>query len=156
MISLREFEHRDAPELSSLIAETLRRVNIHDYPYEAIEQLVPAYKPANLVQRSKSQHMVVAETGGQIVGTASIDGERVRNVFVESSFQRKGVGRALMSEIEAYALSHGQARLFLFAALSAIGFYEKLGYVGKGHIQHDLGDVSIEELRMEKVLDQDS
>lgn len=153
LIFLRQFEDRDAPELSLLIVQTLRRVNIQDYPSEAIEQLVPAYGPGNLVERSKRQHMVVAETGGQIVGTASIDSDRVRNVFVEPSLQKKGIGRALMGEIETYARSHGQQRLFLFAAWSAIGFYEKLGYIGEGHIQHDLGDISIEELRMEKVLD---
>jgi putative acetyltransferase len=152
LVSLRDFEARDAGMLSKLIAETLRRVNIQDYPSEAIEQLIPSYEPDELVQKSRSHHTVVADLDGQVVGTASIDGDRVRNVFVDPEMQKKGIGRALMSEIEAYARSHGQASLFLFAALSARGFYEKLGYVPKEHIQHDLGGISIEELRMEKKL----
>ena len=139
-----------------MISKTLRVVNIQEYPHEAIEQLLPTYEPSKLIQKSKSQHMIVAVSGSQIIGTASIDGARVRNVFVEPSFQGKGIGRMLMKEIEAHALSHGQAHLFLFAALSAIRFYEKLGFVTKGRVQHDLGEVSIEECRMEKTLNQDN
>ena len=73
-------------------------------------------------------------------------------MFVDRRMHKRGVGRALMRELEAYAQDHGQARVFLFSSRTAKGFYEKLGYLSKGKIQHDLIDISIEEARMEKDL----
>ncbi|RUW59129.1 GNAT family N-acetyltransferase [Mesorhizobium sp. M7A.F.Ca.US.008.03.1.1] len=67
------------------------------------------------------------------VGTARLDvaGPRlgiVRLVAIEPDLQRRGLGRILMQEIEAYAHRLGLEQLEVNAAKEAEGFYQILGW----------------------------
>lgn len=74
------------------------------------------------------RRVLVAEREGAIVGTASLDGEVVRTVFVTPAVQGCGVGRALMSAIELMAKQAGVQRLAVPSSLTARAFYALLGY----------------------------
>ena len=70
-----------------------------------------------------------------------------RRVAIQKDWQRQGLGRTLMEQAEAFALSHGCPIFVANVARDAIGFYLKLGY------QFDEGSDALnqENPRMTKV-----
>lgn len=64
----------------------------------------------------------------RILGTASLDGGAVRAVFVAPDAQGRGIGRALMAEVERMAAAAGVVMLTLQSSLTAVGFYGTLGF----------------------------
>lgn len=90
--------------------------------------------PHDLVALIEAGRYRVAEQGGRLLGGAgwseSEDGgsATVRLVFVHPAAHGQGVGAALVSAIEREVTARGIARLFVPAALNAVGFYERLGY----------------------------
>lgn len=82
---------------------------------------------------SPGQYTVVAERDGTLcgVGMLGADGE-VRLCYVHPEHARGGVGRALVVAMEDRARARGLVRLHLDATLSAISFYEAMGFQRAG------------------------
>lgn len=73
--------------------------------------------------------------GGKPVGTARLDVVNedpavatVRLVAVLPQYQRQGIGRAMMNELERFAATKGTRQLNVHAAHDAVTFYQKLGW----------------------------
>lgn len=151
-MEVRQFEPEDAERLSELIARNFQQVLVQDYPIEAIETWVAVFTPERLIEESRRQFMVVGMVGNELVGLASLDGDRVRNVFVDVARHRTGIGKALMTAVEAHARERHVKTIYLMAAVSARGFYEKLGFRVVKRIDRDLNGIPVPEVRMEKTL----
>lgn len=149
-MDIRRLKPENAQTLSQLIIRNLREVLIEDYPGEAIEELVGFYSPEKIIERSNQHLTLVCTIGDDLVGSASLDEDRVRNVFVDVSRQHSGIGRELMGAIEDLAREDGQEKLYLMAGISAVGFYEKLGYRTVRRQVRELGNTSIVEIQMDK------
>ncbi|MER9304729.1 GNAT family N-acetyltransferase [Mesorhizobium sp. M0293] len=83
--------------------------------------------------RLASNHPLLLIRDGVPVGTARLDvaGPRLgvaRLVAIEPGMQRRGFGRILMQEVEAYACRLGLEQLEVNAAKEAEGFYQALGW----------------------------
>jgi ribosomal protein S18 acetylase RimI-like enzyme len=95
-------------------------------------------------QAAGGKLILVAASGGTIVGTAQIDLDsmpskrhhaEVSKVLVDPRFRRAGVARALMAEIERRARSHDRWLLTLdTAGEAAEALYHSLGYALAGEI----------------------
>lgn len=97
-------------------------------------------------------HHVLAIDEGAPIGTARLDldyGGKVGRLAVLRSHRREGVGRALMQRLHTVAREHGAAGLWCHAQLSAVPFYERLGYRGVGPTFDEAG---IDHVRMELTL----
>jgi predicted GNAT family N-acyltransferase len=70
---------------------------------------------------------------------------KVRQMAVAENHQGRGVGRALMDAVHAELQSRGWNHFVLNARVSAVGFYEKLGYLASGD---EFMEVGIPHLRM--------
>jgi len=149
---VRRFAPDDAAQLSRLIVRNLQFVNIRDYSHQAIEALVPSYSSERIRHLAENSYTIVCVDGENVVGTASLDGDRVRNVFVDVDQHGKGIGRLLMGEIEDHARANQLQRLFLHSGVTGEGFYHKLGYTTIGQIEHDLDGVPLPLIKMEKEL----
>ena len=57
---------------------------------------------------------------------------RLRQMAVQDQVQGKGIGAAIMSFSEDLARDKGYKTMMMHARISAIGFYEKFGYILKG------------------------
>ncbi len=68
---------------------------------------------------------------------------------VEKTLQGKGIGASIMNYAENVARDRGYKILVMHARKTAIGFYEKLGYVVTGN---EFTEVSIPHFVMEKKL----
>ncbi len=90
----------------------------------------------------ESTHFLAVD-GDAIVGTARlriVDGEgKAERVAVRAAGRRGGVGRALMRALESEASRVGARTMCLNAQVSAIPFYEALGYLAHGPEFDDAG-----------------
>jgi HAD superfamily hydrolase (TIGR01509 family) len=75
------------------------------------------------------QRVVVAEADGRMVGVAAAreDGSVLRN-YAAPGFTRRGVGTALMADLEAWMRARGAREARLESTLTARGFYHARGY----------------------------
>jgi predicted GNAT family N-acyltransferase len=74
---------------------------------------------------------------------------RLRQMAVINNLQGKGVGRAIMQFAENVARDLGSRKMTMHARVSAVGFYEKLGYQTVGDL---FEEVTIPHVIMEKDL----
>lgn len=118
----------DAEGLSAVIRAALRETNAKDYPPAFIDRLTVNFSAATVRDLMRKRRVFVAVEGQQIVGTASLEQNEVRTVFVAPRAQGQGVGRQLMAEVERAARSAGEAVLTVPSSVTAEGFYAKLGY----------------------------
>jgi len=94
------------------------------------------------------RHVLALENGAPI-GTARLDldyGGKVGRLAVLASRRRGGVGRALMEHLHAIARAHGTTKLWCHAQLTAVSFYERLGYRSIGP---EFEEAGIDHVRME-------
>jgi GNAT superfamily N-acetyltransferase len=97
--------------------------------------------------------MYVALCGQRIAGFSSIDKTEVYAVYVHPKFTGRGIGRALLSSTEKYALAHGIKKLFLNATRTSLTFYRENGYRKLRALKHRLPNgTKIPCFRMSKVL----
>ena len=95
---------------------------------------------------------VLAFDGDTAVGTGRLDldyGGKVGRVAVVATHRRFGVGTAVMEALHTLARERKQSRLWCNAQLTAVPFYERLGYVSSGPVFVEAG---IDHLRMDYVL----
>jgi predicted GNAT family N-acyltransferase len=96
---------------------------------------------------------VLAFDGATPVGTGRLDlkyGGKVGRVAVVATHRRGGVGTAVMEQLHALARKAQQPHLWCNAQLTAVPFYERLGYVRSGGVFVEAG---IDHVRMEYALD---
>ena len=96
-------------------------------------------------------HVLVFD-GDTPVGTGRLDldyGGKVGRVAVVATHRRAGVGTAVMERLHAIASERKQPRLWCHAQLTAVPFYERLGYARSGPIFVEAG---IDHVRMEYAL----
>jgi GNAT superfamily N-acetyltransferase len=67
------------------------------------------------------------------------NGLQLRGMATDAQYQRGGVGRAVLTLVHQYAQEVGYP-LWCNARVSAMGFYEKLGWVAEGE-EFDVPDV---------------
>ena len=153
---IRRARPADAAQISALVQTTLRISNAQDYPPAVIDRVVENFSPAAIRNLLDQRCVMVAsddagDTGGNsgdIIGTASLEGDVVRTMFVAPEEQGRGIGRGLMAAIEDLARDQGIPMLRVPASLTATAFYARLGYRAIREVEH--GDERT--VVMEKVL----
>lgn len=148
-MKIREFEPGDGDAVSSLIRETMKTSNAKDYSAGVLEPLIEYFSPAKVLQLNRERRCFVAESDGQIVGTAAIENSELCTFFVHHDFQRKGIGTRLLKAIEKNALTAGIRRIKVESSITAAAFYEKAGYRKTGFVKEATAGKQIE---MEKSL----
>ncbi|MCX8495182.1 MAG: GNAT family N-acetyltransferase [Akkermansiaceae bacterium] len=73
---------------------------------------------------------------------------KVRQMAVRSLHQRQGLGRKIMHCLEEHLSGRGFRRFSMHARVSAVGFYEKLGYET---VSGEFSEVGIPHVKMEKI-----
>jgi putative acetyltransferase len=101
----------------------------HLAPVYAETVAAPAY-----AEEMRASDLWVAERDGAILGSAGWLGQadgvaRIRKVFVHPNAARQGLATRLVRSAEERARATGHSRFMLRAYLSAVPFYESLGYV---------------------------
>lgn len=118
----------DAEGISRVIVAALRGTNARDYSEAVIARVEQSFSSAAVSNLLMRRLVFVALDQGSIVGTASLDEQVVRTVFVAPEYQGHGIGRALMAQVERAAVEKGVTVLAVPSSVTAEPFYAKLGF----------------------------
>lgn len=153
MMNIRNFKESDADEVSKMLTEQAPSVFSKYYPKEAVDLFVRNSRPEELIKSSKEKEIFVAVDDDQIIGTGRLEGDTISTIFVDISYQGKGVGKAIMDYLEKRVRQKGATKVHLAdVAINAVGFYEKLGYQETcSHLYNDIPNTKslhmVKELR---------
>ena len=89
---------------------------------------------------------VAMNARGQICGTGTLTGNRVKGVFVDVKFMEIGIGRQIMVFLEKKAREQGEEFISLSSSKFAVKFYEKIGYKRIKRVNSKVGHMT----KMEK------
>jgi ribosomal protein S18 acetylase RimI-like enzyme len=93
------------------------------------------FSAEELAAEKESRHLACyrgERLAGCLVLRPQGDDVRMRQVAVDETLQRQGIGKALVQYSEALARRIGYRRMLLHAREAAVPFYEKLGYARYG------------------------
>ena len=102
---IRPARSEDAEGIIRVIISALRETNAKDYSQAVIARVEGSFSPAAVLDLLERRTVFVAIVEDNIVGTASLDGEVVRTVFILPEYQGRGIGRALMARVERAAIA---------------------------------------------------
>ncbi|PMZ95655.1 GNAT family N-acetyltransferase [Pseudomonas sp. FW305-17] len=125
---IRRAQRDDAQAISRIVIAALHESNSQDYPAEVITQVEQSFSPTAVSALLDSRVVFVAFNQSELLGTASLDGEVVRTVFVAPIHHGEGIGRQLMKAIHTAAIRTGVSALRVPSSITAQGFYARLGY----------------------------
>lgn len=146
---IRKFKNTDSAECAQLIYRSLD--TYVDLSLEAKEYIKRNNTPEGLIKKSKLIYMVVVEKNKKILGTGALDKNEIRGMFTDINHQGKGIGTKIIKHLEDCAKKRYK-KVFLHAALNAIQFYKKQGYVEVQLLEERKGNVIIKNMLMEKEL----
>lgn len=146
---IRPMRRQDIPAVSALIQNTVLVSNSADYDLEVIRALLENFSQRGLRSLAGRRRLFVCDSGGRLRGVIGLEGEAVCNLFVAPDEQGRGIGQELLEQVEDLAREQGLARISLDSSLTAVGFYERLGYRRTGE---EGGGRFGRTIRMEKPL----
>jgi putative acetyltransferase len=151
---IREAVAGDATQIIVIHARSVRALCSGDYTPEQIEAWIGKRTPEEMAQRIAMHPFFVAERNGKLTGYAvyNVNSSELLSIYVDPDFARQGVASALMNVLLADAWSKGLATLWLDASLSAVPFYETVGFVRIMETTHAFRGVPLECMRMEMSL----
>ena len=128
-IRVRPIYREEIDDALCLIHQSIREINAKDYTPTQIAKIVHLYHRAVLANGT----VIVAEHRSKIVGVAKARlgffiGQSIEAVFTHPQFINKGIGRALVTELERKANLRNLPKLSVMASITAVDFYEALNY----------------------------
>ena len=152
---IRLFVESDAGAVQTIIHRGLREINGKDYPAERLEEYCAYFTLEKIKSQADSAHMYVAVSGNKIVGTGSIapywDSKTesiLLTIYVLPERIGQGIGSAIINALEQDEYFVRANRIEIPSSITAVKFYQKLGYSPKNGIVPDAeGIVSMEKFR---------
>jgi putative acetyltransferase len=111
------------------------------------------------IERGEELIVVAVDSDETVVGFGSIvpSNSELRAVYVAAEQARKGVGRAILSQLETFAQEAGLSELRMDASMNAVAFYEANGFASLGRGEHAMSSGNLMPcMRMSKSLGRNS
>ena len=128
----------DVAAVDALLARSYPALLKADYPPSVMVTAVPLLARANPALVGSGHYFVVTDPAGRILGAGGCTPGRgaagqprdghIRHVVTDARLTRQGIGRRLMERLVAHALGLGLTRLLCEATLTAVPFYEAVGF----------------------------
>jgi GNAT superfamily N-acetyltransferase len=96
--------------------------------------------------------VLVAVDEAGLVGMGALQGHELVRVYVRPEAQRKGVGRTIVSALQAEARKRGLGTLTVHASPSSVPFYRSIGYQPEERVTSRSGEAEFTHVRMTKPL----
>ncbi len=149
----------------AMLADTKQMAIVHkasieglcaaSYRAEDIAAWVSVISPEIYNSAIAEKVTLVAEENDQILGLGilNIIGREIDAVYIHPSVKGRGVGKAILAELERLALAEGAEAVTLRSTINALGFYEHYGYVQQSRTSHTLPNgAKLECIAMHKTL----
>ena len=127
-IQIRRATFADVDAISHVIIQTVREINSKDYSAAVIDEVTGNFTPSRIIEKMKIRQVFVATQQKEIIGTASLENNMVRSVFVLPDRQRNNIGLMLMNCLEKIAKKQNIHCLTVSSSIAAENFYLKIGY----------------------------
>jgi putative acetyltransferase len=134
LVVIREMSSEDARAFLDVHHAAVRGIAAKDYPLAVIEAWAPMPVTEGAIEwvhaNPDKEYRLIADIEGRIVGigAAVFEIAELRACYVTPDAGRKGVGSALVKEIERAARERGVPRLELDSSVTAEYFYRTAGY----------------------------
>jgi putative acetyltransferase len=128
---LRIYKIADTEEIMKLFYNTVHEVNIHDYTQEQVDAWAPAQMDIDVwIKGLGSKFTYVAEEHGKIIGFGELKvNGHIDRFYCHKDFQRKGIGKRILEQLESKAKSLGIEKLFVEASITAKPFFESQNFI---------------------------
>ena len=127
-IEIRKATDADVVPLSGLIRRTIRVSNSKDYDQQSIDLLCSIFEPEQVSKRIVNELILLCFVGGDLIGTVGLRRDYLRSLFIEPSYQRQGLGKVLVANIEQIARQNVISDILVHSSITAQRFYDALGY----------------------------
>ena len=150
MFNIRLARKADIPAIDLLYANSYPKLLKPDYPPSILVTVVPMFSKSQPKLVASGTYFVAEGDDGEIIGaggwtTRGPMGEvepglgHVRHFATDPSAVRLGVGRGLMVTCFEQAKDQGRERLSCYSTITAVPFYEALGFEKCGDIEIEFG-----------------
>lgn len=153
-LAMRPFLPADTPVLAEIFRQSIAGLAADDYSEAQREAWAArAEDEAAFGNKLAGQLTLIATLEGSPVGFASLARQdTVDMLYVHPAVAGQGVGAMLTDALEKLAGSRGAARLKVDASDSALGFFQKRGYVAQQRNTVTVGDEWLANTTMHKQL----
>jgi putative acetyltransferase len=154
--AIRKATADDAATIASLMVEAIKETCAPAYRHNkrVIGMWCADKTPANLASTisQRDNYTVVGIMNDRIVGVGLMHryGE-IALCYVHPDYQRHGIGKALLNDMERRASTLKIKTLILKSTLNAVSFYQLHGFIDDGPKEMLLGEIRFQPMR--KVLD---
>lgn len=131
---IRPYTEADATAAAAVVVTSMQVTNAPDYPAEVIAHLSAYNTPEQfqMLVAGGREILLAEDASGRVVGTGGLDAGQLVTLFVLPDAQGHGIGAALVAAIEQLARTRGLDALTLRSSITAVRFYERLGYEQAG------------------------
>ncbi len=149
---IRKATFDDVRRISYLISRNTEKVFENNYSNEQKMAWKKANTPKSIKDSLNKRLIFCAFEQQQLVGTIGLQENEVVGLYVSFSKRGLGIGKALLSFLEAYAFDHKITKLSLTATPSGFPFYLKNGYISDESVIIKINGIDFKEMRMTKKL----
>jgi len=151
----------DALEVFALHVASIRALGPEGYDPDQVRAWARKdHGPEGYPVDEDDHHFVIAERDGEVAGfgdlvpgSEDVDAEAdIRAVYVHPEHAGRGVGAALLAELEGYARGVGVGSIEITASTNAVGFYERAGYERLRRDSYDTGGTELDVVVFRKEL----
>lgn len=136
-MKIRLIENKDLELCAEMIAQSIASMQ-NFYPARMIAESLAHFDLQYLKNKMEQSHFYVAVEKNKIIGCGGIDLMKksencgvLMGIFVDPNFQKKGVGKAIISTLEKDTLVLECEKILVSSSIPAIPFYRKCGYEHK-------------------------
>jgi putative acetyltransferase len=156
-VAIRELRRGEERLFLEVHTQSVRGLATGHYPRELIDAwCVPPTDDFvdHFIENPDLELRLFAELDGRVVGVGALvlDAAELRACYVLPDAARRGVGTALVQEMERRAAAHQLDHLELVASINAEPFYAALGYASEGCIEHNMRGYPMAAVKMSKRL----
>lgn len=135
IVKLRSATEADIEAIHLVHVTTMRRLQ-QTHPQngqhgsDGVEAYIAGRSGGDVAGEMRQQQFIVMEEAGKVLGFGALHLPKteVSMLFVDPGHQRRGIGRALLNELESIAVREGVETVSLQATGTAIEFYLKNGF----------------------------
>lgn len=151
-MKLRKYRPEDCEAIASLFYHTVHTVNAKDYNEKQLKVWATGTVDLSEWNETFMEHnTLIAEIENDIVGFGDMaDGGYLDRLYVHHNYLRRGIGEAIVTELEQQAEAMGAAVFSTYASITAKPFFERLGYVSIRENKVVRGGVELLNYFMEK------
>ena len=127
-MKIRRFEITDAAAASRLIQDCFLKLDICGHTKRGIELQIEGNSPENLVKRVENIKYFVATENSKVIGICGHDRQKVHTLFVDIGFQKRGIGKKLLTAVLKDAQAEGLKSIITWSTIYAENFYRSFGF----------------------------